>query len=96
MLPVQHPVLITHLWLSLNGAVMWVCVAGSLQAAAGVCEAGAELWHAAAAGGGRVVRVHRLCVGPLHQAAESPGQLPGRSSLRAHSSVTHSPVSHVA
>lgn len=67
---------------------MWNCVAGSLQTAAGVREAGAELRHAAAAGGGRAVRVHRLRVGPLHQAAESPGQLPGLLSSSTRSSVS--------
>lgn len=57
---------------------LWEFVqAGSLQEAAGVCEAGPKLRHSASAGGGCAVRLHRLCVCSLHQATETSRQLPG-------------------
>lgn len=48
-----------------------------------MCKPGPKLGHSAPAGGGRVVRVDRLCVGPLHQAAEAARQLPGLSNSKA-------------
>lgn len=40
--------------------------AGSLQEAAGVCEAGPKLRHSASAGGGCAVCLYWLCVSSVH------------------------------
>lgn len=62
-----------HLDVHLQGFVQ----PGSLQEAAGVCEARPKLRHPASAGGGCAVCLYWLCVSSVYETTETARQLPG-------------------